>query len=233
MARLARLALAGQTHLIVQRALQGQHLVQDAEDRRHWLTALRESAASQRVALHAYALLEGEVHLLATPAEAQALGLMMQMLGRRHVGAFNRRHARRGTLFDGRFRGTVIEPGGWLRDALVRVDGLALGDAAPQAVADPLWSSAPHHLGQQRCTWLADPPEYWRLGNTPFDRESAFAALLQAGLPHDRQQRLAQGALHGWPVGSPGFLADLAQQTERPLGPRGRGRPRQGTGNAA
>jgi putative transposase len=234
-ARLARLVVAGQAHLLIQRGVAAQAIVQDDEDRRGWLAALREAALSQRVAVHAWALLDSEAQLLATPPDAAALGRMMQMLGRRHVGAFNRRHGRRGTLFEGRFRGTVVEGGAWRLAALCWVDGLpalrGAAGSAPETQAQ--WSSAPHHLGLRRDPWLSDPPEYWQLGNTPFERESAFRALWRQGLPAAQAARLEQGALHGWAVGSPAFIAELAAHSTRPLVPRPRGRPRAGTGNAA
>lgn len=233
MARLARLGVAGQAHLLIQRGVAAQAIVQDDEDRRGWLAALREAALAQRVAVHAWALLDSEAQLLATPPDAAALGRMMQMLGRRHVGAFNRRHRRRGTLFEGRFRGTVVEGGAWRLAALCWVDGLPALRGAVGSAQEALWSSAPHHLGLQRDPWLSDPLEFWQLGNTPFERESAFRALWRQGLPAAQAERLEQGALHGWAVGSAAFIAELAVRSSRPLVPRPRGRPRAGTGNAA
>ena len=64
-----------------------------------------------RVALHAYALLDDAVQLLLRPPSDAALSRMMQALGRRYVAAFNRRHGRSGTLWDGRFRAGVVQPG--------------------------------------------------------------------------------------------------------------------------
>ena len=228
MARLPRLSVAGQAHYLIQRGVDGQPVVRDAEDRRGYLRALGEAAAAQRVAVHAVALLDDEAHLLVTPPDAAAVGLMMQRLGRRHVGAFNRRHGRHGALFEGRYRGTVVEAGAWLLDALCWIDGLPARRGAAADADDSLWSSAAHHLGLRRDAMLSDPPEVWQLGNTPFERESAFRVRLQQGLPADRAERLSAGALHGWAVGSAAFAAAMAARSERPVLPRPRGRPRAG-----
>jgi putative transposase len=215
MARQRRLAVAGHAHYIVQRGHNGQPVMLDDEDRERYLAALRQAAAERGVAVHAYALLDTELHLLATPPDAKALSGTMQAVGRRYVAAFNRRHGRSGTLWDGRFRGTVVEPGETLLEVLRLIDGL------PAAR-----SSAAHRLGERHDPLLADPPEYWRLGNTPFEREAAWRTLLVQGLPPGRREALVQCARHGWALGSPSFLHKLAAAVERPIGPKPRGRPR-------
>ena len=73
---------------------------------------------------------------------------------------------------------------------------------------------------------LADPPELWSLGNTPFDRETAYAALLERGLGAEEDSELAR-AVHGaWALGSSEFMTDLAHRAGRPTAPRQPGRPR-------
>jgi putative transposase len=104
MARLPRLALPGRAHYIIQRGHRGGPVFDDDVDRRAFLDALREASAAHGVAVHAYALPAGEVQLLATPPSAAALSATMQALGRRYVGAYNRRHGQSGTLWDGRWR---------------------------------------------------------------------------------------------------------------------------------
>jgi putative transposase len=217
LARLSRLVLAGQAHSILQRGHSGQRVFADAADRAAYGAALREAAAAEQVKLHAYALLDTEVQLLATPAAAPALSRMMQAVGRRYVSAYNRRHGRTGTLWDGRFRCAVVEPGATLLDALCLIDG---------QTAEPGQTSAGHRTGGARDPLLTDPPEYWALGNTPFDREAAYRGLLAAGLPAARGLALRQAALGGWAAGSPAYAAQVAKACARPAQPRPRGRPR-------
>ena len=74
MARLPRLAVAGELHHVLLRGHNGQAVFADDADRAAFVELLREPAARQGVAIHAYALLDREVHLLATPAEADFFG---------------------------------------------------------------------------------------------------------------------------------------------------------------
>ncbi len=219
MARLARLVLPGQAHHIIQRGHGVQPVFTDASDRNAFLAALHEAAAVEKVSVHAYALGEHEVQLLATPAAAAGLSRWVQAVGRRYVSGYNRRHRLAGTLWDGRFRCAVVEPGVTRLDVLRLIDGQA-GEAA--------WTSAAHRCGERHEPRLLDPPEYWALGNTPFEREAAYRTLLQTPLPPRRSQALRDAALGGWVAGSPAFAAQVAQDLSRPTLPRPRGRPRRG-----
>ena len=182
MARLARLSVAGQVHLVIQRGNNAQPIAGDDADRGRFLTMLGEAARSHRLEIHAYALTDNEFLMLATPADAVGLGRTMQSLGRRYVAYFNQRHVRSGTLWDGRFRSTVIEAALHLRDCMCFVESAPLRAGLVPAASDHPWSSARHHLGFAIDPLVTDPPVYWESGNTPFEREDAHRALLERGL---------------------------------------------------
>ncbi|MBA4458052.1 transposase, partial [Cylindrospermopsis raciborskii CS-506_B] len=75
--------------------------------------------------VHAFALAADEVHLVVTPADAHGPSRLMQAVGRRYVSAHHRRHGGAGTLWDGRFRCAIVEPGAALLSVLTLVDGVA------------------------------------------------------------------------------------------------------------
>ncbi len=221
MARLPRLAVAGQAHLALMLGHSAQPVFADDSDRRQFLAALRESALQQQVAVHAYALLPNQVLLLLTPTTAGALGALMQGLGRRYGAAFNRRHGRRGSLWAGRFRAAVVQDGPLLLEAMLFVD---LQAPPVDAAAQPC-SSLGHHLGQRRDALLSDSSAWWALGNTPFEREAAYRRCVADGLSPARSAALADTVHKGWALGDAAFLAALARQTDRPVQARPRGRP--------
>ena len=225
MARLSRLALGGHVHLVELCALANARLAQDDEDRGHILASLQSAAQQHRVALHAYALLDQRLYLLATPQYNDGLSLMVQGLGRRYVPRFNRRHGLTGRLWDGRFRATIVQPGLLVLDALLFIDGAMAMDGGGAAAAEHRWSSARHHLGHARDPMLTDRAEYWQLGNTPFERERAYRLRLEEGLSAGRRQQLAQAVHKGWALGDAGFIDRLGDLIDRPLQPRRRGRP--------
>lgn len=226
MARLPRLAVPGLPHYLVQRGHNQQAVFLDDEDRRAYLAALSETVATQKLPVLAYCLLDDQVHLLVVPATAEAMSRMLQSLGRRYGAAFNRRHGRSGTLWDGRFRATVVEPGTHLLDAMRCVEQAPLRAGWTASAADWPWSSAAHHAGRTRVAWLSDPPLYWSLGNTPFERELAWLRLLDEPLADRVLARMMDAVHKGWALGSGTFVASLGAETDRPLAPRPRGRPR-------
>jgi putative transposase len=226
MARLPRLAVAGLPHHVIQRGHHQQPIVLDDEDRRLFLQTLRESSLAAGVSIHAYVLLDDHVHLLATPREASGLGIMMQALGRRYVAAFNRRHGRRGTLWEGRFRATVIEPERFLLPCMSYIE---LHPVRHGAVAQPEqypWSSSAHHYGLRADPMVSDHKLFWALGNTPFDREARYRAVLAQGLSSLQVKDITHATQKGWALGSATFLAGLAAQTPRRVAAKARGRPR-------
>lgn len=219
MARLPRLAVADATHYLLLRGLDGERspCFADAGDRDAAWSTLVAAAAAEGLQLHAAALLPEALHLLVTTADAAGLARMVQSLGRRYVAAYNRRHGRRGPLWDGRYRCAVVEAGPWRLQALLLIDGLS---------ADPGMSTASHHCGTSRWPGLRDLPEWWSLGNTPFEREAAYAEKLSHGPATATRAALLRAVASGWVFGSAAYAQRLAAIHGRPTGARPRGRPR-------
>ena len=157
----------------------------------------------------------------------------MQRLGRRYTAEFNRRHGRSGTLWDGRFRATVVEAERHLVEALCHVesDAAMAGDA--QAPPAERRSSAAHHLGLAVDPLVSDHARFWALGNTPFERHAAYRLLVLQPAPPAQRQRFDDAVRKGWAVGSPAFLAALAATTPRRLQPLAPGRPRRTSSGVA
>ncbi len=226
MARLPRLALAGHLHHLIHRGHNLQPIVVDDEDRKALLAALQDSAATHKVAIHAYVVMPNHLHLLATPAADDGLSRMMQALGRRYVSAFNLRHGRVGTLWEGRFRAAPLEAESHLLTVMRSIELNPQRAGLSTEPGDFPWSSAAHHLGRRRDPLVTDPPGFWALGNTPFERELAWRRWLEEGESEAERQQLIDSALKGWPLGSARFLQLLSELSERPLVRRPRGRPR-------
>ena len=242
MARLPRLVFPRQAHLLVLTSAAAQPLFVDDEDRRRFMLALLECSRASDVALHAYALLDDQILMLATPAQASSLQQFMQRLGRKYVGGFNLRHGRSGTLWGRRYGAAAIEAAsqGWRCIRLIEQAPVRAGRVShPQ---DWTWSSAAHHIGLQRSPIVREHELHLRLGNTPFEREARHAQMLADALSTSDAAVLIAAAMRGWPVGSATFidslaldaLPDASQQpapASRPLRPRPRGRPKGGAGS--
>ena len=225
MARLPRLTLPGHLHHVLQRGNNRQPIFVDREDYETMLGLLTEAALQHEVAVHAYVLMPNHFHLLATPATALGLPQTMQAVGRRYVQYFNRRHGRTGTLWEGRYRCAVLQPERYLLPCMVYFDlnPVRAGDAG--RAADYPWSSHGHWLGLRSERLLTPHALYWALGNTPFAREAAYAALVEAGIAAQEEAALTSSVLSGWALGDTRFVQALQVQTPRRVSPRSAGRP--------
>ena len=225
MARLPRLSLAGLAHHIIQRGNNRQLVFVDDQDRERMLALLYEHSRSLGIAVHAYVLMDNHFHLLATPAAIDGISKWMQAVGRAYVRYFNDRHGRSGTLWEGRYRSTLVQADRRLLDCMIYMD---LNPVRAGMVASPQayrWSSHAHYTGQSADRLISPPAMYWDLGNTPFAREAAYAELVQIGVSLEKAVRFTDATLHGWPLGDAEFLERLQMLASRRVTRGKAGRP--------
>ena len=145
------------------------HAEEDYTAYLHWLgEALKET----RCHLHAYALMTNHVHLLLTPENAGAIPDLVISLGRRYVQTINTTYHRTGTLWDSRYKSSLIQAEPYLLDCMRYIELNPLRAAMVDDPAHYRWTSyrtnglgkddariAPHPLytgpGRDRC----NPPE--------------------------------------------------------------------------
>lgn len=225
MARQPRLILPHQPHYLIQRGNDNIAIFRDDADYARFLACLKEAARFYRVAIHAYVLTPIQVHLLATPVDEAGLAAMMQKIGRLYVPWFNAKHGRSGTLFQGRFRTSVIDPDAYF---LPCVRYIEQSPVRLQLVADAAhypWSSHGHHAGIRPDPLITDHARYWALGNTPFQREAAYLDLVQQGAGADELAAIDAAVSKGAPLASHAFKVALEHKTKRAILPPKRGRP--------
>ena len=225
MARLARLTLAGHPHHVIQRGNNRQAIFATAADRQMMLDLLDENARKFNVAIHAYVLMDNHFHLLATPQTVDGLPQMMQAVGRRYVRYFNDNQRRTGTLWEGRYKSTLIQTERYLLACMAYIDLNPVRSAIAVQAQDYAWSSHAHYIGLRIDKLVTPHALYWNLGNTPFAREAAYAELVQAGVSNAQQEALTDSALRGWALGDPDFVKKLQKLTERRVSKSEAGRP--------
>ena len=225
MARLPRLSLPGYPHHVIQRGNNGEAIFLTDADRERMLALFLEHSVKYQVAIHAYVLMDNRFHLLATPDTSDGLASMMQAVGRSYVRYFNDRTGRTGTLWEGRFRSTLIEANRYLLACMAYIDLHPVRAGMVHAPQDYPWSSHAHCIGRRMDPLVAPHPLLWALGNTPFAREAAYAKLVQAGLSSMDEKAITDATLRGWALGDEAFLAELQRQTPRRLQRAQPGRP--------
>ena len=106
----------------------------------------------------------------------------MQRTGRYYVPWFNAKYGRSGSLFQGRFKTSVIDAASYFMQCSQYIE---LAPVRAQLAGDALaypWSSYAHHAGVRPDPVITDHALYWALGNTPFQREAAYKELAERAL---------------------------------------------------
>ncbi|MDF2464521.1 MAG: transposase [Ramlibacter sp.] len=225
MARLPRLTVPGYPHHIIQRGNNRQAIFAASGDYEVLLSMLDEHAGKSGVAIHAYVLMSNHFHLLATPETAEGIPAMMQAVGRRYVRYFNQQQGRTGTLWEGRYKSTLIQAERYLLACMVYIDLNPVRAGLARDPADYPWSSHNHYIGRRNDGLVTPHPLYWELGNTPFARDAAYAEMVHAGIPAQQESALTDSALRGWALGEDDYVADLQRRTERRVSKARAGRP--------
>ena len=225
MARLPRLTLLGYPHHIIQRGNNRQAIFASQADDQTLLNLLLENAQKFKVAIHAYVLMPNHFHLLATPETSDGLPQMMQAVGRRYVRWFNDAQGRSGTLWEGRYKSTVIDTDQYLLTCMAYMDLNPVRAGLVEQAADYAWSSHGHYIGQKVDKLITPHPLVWGLGNTPFAREAAYAELVKVGISASQQVKLTDSALQGWALGDDDFVKELQDLTRRRVSKALAGRP--------
>ncbi|MBU2114357.1 MAG: transposase [Gammaproteobacteria bacterium] len=114
MARLPRLYLPGCAQHVIQRGNNREACFYAEADYKAYLSFLKDAATKYQVAIHAFVLMTNHVHLLVTPQSEHGVSRMMQAQGRKYVQYFNYTYRRTGTLWEGRYKSTVVDADNYL-----------------------------------------------------------------------------------------------------------------------
>ena len=226
MPRPLRLELPGIPLHITQRGVNRAATFLDAEDYSVYRSVLACAICEHSVQLHAYVLMGNHVHLLASASRPGAVSRAMQEVGRRYVPAFNRKHGRTGTLWEGRFRSCPVETEGYLLTVYRYIE---LNPVRAALVARPEeypWSSVHGNLGLRADQLLTPHPIFRDFSQATDGRERAYQNWLHAGTSEEDLSRIRRHVQQQRALGDDRFQAMMAETLQQPVHCRERGRQR-------
>lgn len=182
MPRRPRIQLAGLPMHLVQRGINREPCFFAEEDYHCYLHWLQKSAADWNCAIHAYVLMTNHVHLLISAERAEGPAKLMQSLGRRYVQYINRAYKRSGSLWEGRYKSSVVQAETYLLACMRYIE---LNPVRAGMVADPAqyrWSSYRHNGLRQADTRLTPHPLYQSLGCDAEERRANYRVLFRSEL---------------------------------------------------
>jgi len=220
MPRRARILLDSLPLHIVQRGHNRDPCFFAEEDYHAYLHWLGQALKAHGVALHAYVLMTNHVHLLVTPERAADLPKLLISLGRRYVQYINRTYRRTGTLWDSRYKSSVVHAESYL---LLCQRYIELNPVRAAMVDDPAryrWSSYRSNALGQMNALLTTHPLYEALGASASERQNAYRGLFRAELDGEAIADIRMAVSQSQPLGAGWFAVGEFRQ------PRPRGRPR-------
>jgi len=223
MPRLPRPYLPGCPQHIIQRGNNRDACFTCNQDYRVYLSHLKKAAEANDVAVHAYVLMSNHVHLLVTPSDELGVGRMMQSLGRRYVLYFNKTYERSGTLWEGRYRSTLVDSDTYLLRVYRYIELNPVRAGMVEHPAEYPWSS----FAFNAVGWtdeLVTPHEgYAALGESLEQRQDAYRSLFEEVVPESDVQQITEATNQSKLLGSERFMRDFERRTGRPASPHPKG----------
>jgi putative transposase len=215
MARLARLYVPGCSHHVIQRGNNRTACFLAEADYQRYLTYLNAAAERCKVRIHAYVLMTNHAHLLLTPPDAQSCGKMMQSLGRQYVGYFNRKYQRSGTLWEGRYKSTLVDTDNYFFTLCRYIELNPVRAGMVSAPGDYRWSSYHGNATARTQPILTRHALYLGLGPDSKDRQTAYRQLFNKPLPQETVDEIRFTTNQAWVLGCDSFKRDIADVANR------------------
>jgi putative transposase len=147
-------------------------------------------------------------------------------LGRRYVQYINHTYRRTGTLWDSRYKSSLVHADTYL---LACQRYIELNPVRAGMVDDPVhyrWSSYRVHALGQANDWLAPHELYLALGKEPKPRQAAYRTLFRSELDQEALAGIRLALNQNQPLGNARFMARIAKLMGERREARPRGRPR-------
>ncbi|PCJ33492.1 MAG: transposase [Alphaproteobacteria bacterium] len=223
MARLARMNLPDVPQHVIQRGNNRQAIFFADDDYTFYLDRLKHYARQHNVAVHAFILMTNHVHLLVTPRSKTGVSQMMQSLGRAYVRYINLTYKRSGTLWEGRYKSSLIDS---LRYLLLVSRYIELNPVRAGMVSHPAeypWSSFQGNAMDKQISLLTPHACYLDLGPDEPQRQEAYAALFDHTMTERDVADITDTTNKGWVLGNEPFKQQIARTLARRVTPKQRG----------
>ena len=223
MARLPRMVILGQPqHIIVRGNNRSEIFCCDA-DYHFYLEKLQAACKKHACQVHAYVLMTNHVHLLMTPFSECSMSKTLQMLGRYYVQYFNYSYRRTGTLWEGRYKATLIDSESYLLTCMRYIELNPVRAGMVAGPADYPWSSYRFNALGQADVLVRPHSEFHRLGNDDNERREAYRALFRQAISEDQMNKIREATNKAWALGDSRFKERIQAQLARRIEPVARG----------
>ncbi len=166
------------------------------------------------------------VHILASPKTENSISKTLQSVGRRYVQHFNYTYKRTGTLWEGRYKATVIDSDHYLLTCMRYIELNPVRAGITTHPRDYPWSSYAANADGTNNKLIIPHSLYRQMGVNKAERQSAYRQLFRAAIAKSDLDALREATNKGWVLGNDHFREKIERLSGRRSIPKHRGRPR-------
>ena len=226
MARRRRYEIGGLPQHVVQRGNNRQACFVREKDYQFYRECLRDASADHACQVHAYVLMTNHVHILVTPCTPMGISHMMQSIGRKYVKYFNSNYQRTGTLFEGRYKASLIESDRYFLACSRYIEENPVRAGMVSSPSEYRWSSYHHHMAEHDDYLIKDHPTYLALGDNPWTRAQVYKKLFDEIVDEQTLHCIRSSIQKDMVLGGENFLKEMEKILNMRVRPGERGRPR-------
>jgi len=211
---------------IIQRGNNRQSCFFADEDYQFYLEWLKEYSQSAGCSIHAYVLMKNHVHLLLTPQKIESAGNLMKRLGQRYVQYVNRTYKRSGTLWEGRFRSSIIQQQDYLFICQRYIEMNPIRAGIVNYPGEYRWSSYQVNGQGDKSDLITHHVLYQDLAHDDEERQLAYRELFRHELEPGEIDKIRKATNGNFALGSSRFAEEISEMLGRRVTPGKAGRPR-------
>ncbi|MFL0799078.1 MAG: transposase [Agarilytica sp.] len=227
MPRSGRVVVPNMPHHIVQRGHnRGVVFVEDS-DYQYYLDNLIEFKREFGLKLFSYCLMTNHIHLIVQPLDdLSSVGKLMKRLAGRQTRLVNKSERRTGSLWDGRYKTSVIDTDEYLLQCCRYVELNPVKAGMTDNPEDYKWSSYRALVGLDVFGGLDRSEQYTSLGATDEQRRRRYVGFVNAKSEASKQHGFIQNAVaRNQLTGGGRFIDEVERRVGVRVENRGQGRP--------
>jgi len=206
MPRQPRYFLPGIPQHVIQRGVDRQPTFFESDDYPLYLQTLADGARKYDCQIHSYVMMTNHTHLLLTPGSERALPLLMQAIGRNYVQTINRKYERTGTLWEGRYKASLVQNDLYFLTCQRYIELNPVRAGMTNSPADYPYSSYAHNALGKFDPVITPQPVYLSLGDGPRERQDAYKKLFTDQLSVELIQQIRRTTNSCLVLGDDGFM---------------------------
>ena len=197
MPRQARLDVPGALHHIMVRGANQSAIFEDEQDRARFLERLGEKVTEARASVYAWALMDTHAHILFKSGQ-EGISAVMRKLLTWYAQYYNRRHRRRGHLFENRYKSILCDEDQYLLPLIryIHLNPVRAGVIKALKKLDSYpWSGHSTIMEKTRHDWMDTAYVLSLFANRKRAARSAYGTFVAEGMGMGRMPELTGGGL--------------------------------------